>query len=193
MEEIKLILTPSQKKFILDDLFDMDELQEFYRTKLDKEWVLEINKEEKYNGLYNLFPIALIIDGEKADDLSLDFVERIKRVKSEKNDEQIEIDGKTNAILLHSTMTDATFGFICDNVDLLELHLKEIENLTDIDDGKEFDDKINDLETKGIHYVDTESDTLYKLKYNGKIRWFVEYESKIYLIDNIVKYIIDRF
>lgn len=170
------------------DLLNMYEALRLTESE-KRELVEKIIQKEPYEKLQSYLEEKMDTLMEAEED-----IESEEEVEIEEDEEEkIKIDGTTNAIIMHSTMTDATYGFICDNDDLLKFNLKGILELPYIEDSKELEDKIDYLEWNGIHEVDSEHQTLFREEYNGEIRWFAEYRDKTYLIDNIVKYISERF
>lgn len=83
-----IILTKAQKEYVLDDLFEDDDLHTQYKEFLDKEWKISYDKsldpDAKGDDDAKQFPAALIVDGEFADALSQDFVNKIVALKESK-------------------------------------------------------------------------------------------------------------
>lgn len=80
IKEEKTILTERQKLKLIDNLFEEEDLFEFYMEKLNKEWYFTYDK--TLDPVRNAeddkaFPVVLIVDGEFTDALGEDFSKEI--------------------------------------------------------------------------------------------------------------------
>ena len=83
VETKEIHLTDAQKQFVLDDLFEDEDLHNFYQAKLNTDWVITSNKE--LDPIRNpsddaQFPYVLIVDGEFTDALGKDYINKVKDV-----------------------------------------------------------------------------------------------------------------
>lgn len=92
MEEITL--NQKQKQYLLDNLFEDEELHGFYNNKLNTNWIItndeskDIIYDNRYEEFYSKgkeypFPYVLIIDNEFTDALEKDFINKILEIKGD--------------------------------------------------------------------------------------------------------------
>ena len=97
----KLILTPIQKEFALDELMQDEELHEYYKNKLDKEWYITYDKTLDPVRDFSddvTFPAVLVVDGEFADSLGDEFAAHVLSLTEDynKQKEEVEIEFPVN-------------------------------------------------------------------------------------------------
>lgn len=108
--EDKFILSTDQKQFILDDLFEDEDLHNFYHGKLNTDWVITSNKE--LDPIRNpsddaQFPYVLLIDNEFVDALSKDYINKVKSsltegtfTSKEPNNSEMSFDIKDDGTII---------------------------------------------------------------------------------------------
>lgn len=90
----EIVLTQKQKQYLLDNLFEDEELHNFYNNKLNTNWTItndetkdtiyDYRNEEFYSkGKKYPYPYVLIIDNEFTDALGKNFTNKILEIQGE--------------------------------------------------------------------------------------------------------------